>query len=243
MSRSDELTSGDETASIVWGSIWSCFTMTTFEKKKRFSYFDVKANMELGAGISDKPECSVMFLANFKRCPITCGMSGQGQIAAHVQSGKGDLRHLRKCAMFKTMGYSPGFCSKSANFGPLRIHPKSTQQSPKQFWIHLQALTRKFSPENLTLLPCSSANLYGCMGVRCHFTVSSKTWPQSLPVCYTIYCLNDVQYEGSGTIDASCSDFRLLGATTETTQTGKWKARTSTYFCEPFWWNKVVKYR
>ena len=41
-----------------------------------------------------------------------------------------DSRNLPKSAMFKTMGYSPGFWSKSANFGPFGIHPKSS----KTFW-------------------------------------------------------------------------------------------------------------
>ena len=42
-----------------------------------------------------------------------------------------DFQHLPKSAMFKTMGYSPGFFSKSANFGPQRIHPKSIQIVPQ----------------------------------------------------------------------------------------------------------------
>ena len=116
-----------------------------------------------------------------------------------------DFRHLPKSAMFKTMGYSPGFllkigrfrtlanspkilptnpestqnaickhivgvsgslerfsiptqnppsskpwaiaqafCSKSVDFGPFRIHPKSYQQSQKQLQIYLQANRRRF---------------------------------------------------------------------------------------------------
>ena len=43
------------------------------------------------------------------------------------QSVWSDVQNLSKSAMFKTMGYSPGFGSKSANFPALRIHPKSTE--------------------------------------------------------------------------------------------------------------------
>ena len=49
-----------------------------------------------------------------------------------------DFQDLPKSAMFKTMGYSLAFCSKSANFRPLRIHPKSTQTVA-------QAVTNQFS--------------------------------------------------------------------------------------------------
>ena len=38
-----------------------------------------------------------------------------------------DLQDLPKSTLFKTMGYSQGFCSKTAKFRPLRIHPKTTQ--------------------------------------------------------------------------------------------------------------------
>ena len=38
-----------------------------------------------------------------------------------------DLQDLPKSTMFKTMGYSQVFCSKTAKFRPWRIHPKSTQ--------------------------------------------------------------------------------------------------------------------
>ena len=42
-----------------------------------------------------------------------------------------DFQHLPKSAMFKSICYSPGFCSKSPNFGPQRIHPKSIQIVPQ----------------------------------------------------------------------------------------------------------------
>ena len=38
-----------------------------------------------------------------------------------------DFQEFKKSAMFKTMGYSPALCSKSANFRHLRIQRKSTQ--------------------------------------------------------------------------------------------------------------------
>ena len=43
-----------------------------------------------------------------------------------------DFQHLPKSAMFKSMGYSPGFCPKSAKLGPQRIHPKSIQIVPQE---------------------------------------------------------------------------------------------------------------
>ena len=46
--------------------------------------------------------------------------------------------------MFKTMGYSPAFCSKSANFRPLRIHPKSTQTSAQALTNHFRTVLQAF---------------------------------------------------------------------------------------------------
>ena len=42
-----------------------------------------------------------------------------------------DFQNLPKSAMFKTMGYSPGFLLKTANLWPLRNHPKSIQKVPQ----------------------------------------------------------------------------------------------------------------
>ena len=50
-----------------------------------------------------------------------------GRVLEPFQSVWSDVQNLSKSAMFKTMGYSPGFGSKSANFPALRIHPKSTE--------------------------------------------------------------------------------------------------------------------
>ena len=55
-----------------------------------------------------------------------------------------DFRDLPKSAMFKTMGYSPGFCSKSANFRPLRIHPKSTQTVAQAVTNHFRTVLQAF---------------------------------------------------------------------------------------------------
>ena len=42
-----------------------------------------------------------------------------------------DFQDLPKSAMFKTMGYSPGFLLKIGQFRLFRIHPKSTQRVAK----------------------------------------------------------------------------------------------------------------
>ena len=55
-----------------------------------------------------------------------------------------EFQDLPKSAMFKTMGYSPGFCSKSANFRPLRIHPKSTQTVAEAVKYHFIAVLQAF---------------------------------------------------------------------------------------------------
>ena len=44
-----------------------------------------------------------------------------------IQRVWSDFQDLPKSAMFKTMAIAQAFCSKSANFQPVRIHPKSTQ--------------------------------------------------------------------------------------------------------------------
>ena len=55
-----------------------------------------------------------------------------------------DFQDLPKSAMFKTMGYSPGFCSKSADFRPLRIHPKSTQTVAQAVTNHFRTVLEAF---------------------------------------------------------------------------------------------------
>ena len=42
-----------------------------------------------------------------------------------------DFSNVTKSALFKTMGYSPGFCSKSVDFGHWRILTESLGTSPK----------------------------------------------------------------------------------------------------------------
>ena len=46
--------------------------------------------------------------------------------------------------MFKTMAIAQAFCSKSANFGPLRIHPKSTQTVAQAVTIHFRTVLEAF---------------------------------------------------------------------------------------------------
>ena len=55
-----------------------------------------------------------------------------------------DFQDLPKSAMFKTMGYSQGFCSKSANFRPLRIHPKSTKTVAQAVTYHFRTVLQAF---------------------------------------------------------------------------------------------------
>ena len=43
-----------------------------------------------------------------------------------------DFQNLPKSAMFKSMGYSPGFLLKTINFRPSRFHPNSTQTVPQE---------------------------------------------------------------------------------------------------------------
>ena len=44
----------------------------------------------------------------------------------------------------KPWAIAQAFCSKSADFGPFQIHPKSSRVSFKWFEIHFQAYTRRF---------------------------------------------------------------------------------------------------
>ena len=55
-----------------------------------------------------------------------------------------DFQDLPKSAMFKTMGYSQAFCSKSANFRPLRIHPKSTNTVAQAVTNHFRTVLEAF---------------------------------------------------------------------------------------------------
>ena len=69
-----------------------------------------------------------------------------------------DFQEFKKSAMFKTMGYSPALCSKSANFRHLRIQRKSTQTVAEavileRFWrrfIEFRTISRSWKNR-----PCS----------------------------------------------------------------------------------------
>ena len=58
----------------------------------------------------------------------------------------GDFQDLPKSAMFKTMAIAQAFCSKSADFRPLLLHPKATQTVAQavttQFRTILEAFQR-----------------------------------------------------------------------------------------------------
>ena len=55
-----------------------------------------------------------------------------------------DSSDLPKSAMFKTMGYSPGFLLKISQFRPSRIHPKSTQTLAQGVRNHFRRVLEAF---------------------------------------------------------------------------------------------------
>ena len=56
-----------------------------------------------------------------------------------------DLQDLPKSTMFKKpWAIAQGFCSKTANFRPLRIHPKSTQTVPQRLKNNLSGFWSRF---------------------------------------------------------------------------------------------------
>ena len=55
-----------------------------------------------------------------------------------------DFRDLPKSAMFKPWAIAQGFCSKSANFRPFRIHPKSTQKFAQGVTNHFRTVLEAF---------------------------------------------------------------------------------------------------
>ena len=69
-----------------------------------------------------------------------------GTVLKAFQRVWSDLQEFKKSAMFKAMGIAQAFCSKSANFRPLGIYPKSTQTVAEavtnQFRTVLEAFQR-----------------------------------------------------------------------------------------------------
>ena len=55
-----------------------------------------------------------------------------------------DFQDLPKSAMFKPWAIAQAFCSKSANFRPFRIHPKSTQTFAQAVTNHFRTVLRRF---------------------------------------------------------------------------------------------------
>ena len=62
-----------------------------------------------------------------------------------VQGAWSDFWHWSKSAIqSKPWTIAQDFCSKSANFGPLRIYPKTTRTIPQAVRSHSQACRRRF---------------------------------------------------------------------------------------------------
>ena len=55
-----------------------------------------------------------------------------------------DFQDLQKSAMFKPWDIAQAFCSKSATFGPFRIHPKSTQTFAQAVTNHFRTVLAAF---------------------------------------------------------------------------------------------------
>ena len=55
-----------------------------------------------------------------------------------------DFQDLPKSAMFKPWAIAQAFCSKSANFRPFRIHPKSTQTVAQAVTNHFRTVLQAF---------------------------------------------------------------------------------------------------
>ena len=74
----------------------------------------------------------------------------------------------RPCS--KPWAIAQAFCSKSANFRPLRIHPKSTQKSRKQSQIILERFWRRFRE-------------FGAISRTCQNRPCSKPWAIAQAFC------------------------------------------------------------
>ena len=61
-----------------------------------------------------------------------------------IQRVWSDFQDLSKSAMFKTMAIAQAVCSKSANFQPLRIHPKSTQTVAQAVTNYFRTVLERF---------------------------------------------------------------------------------------------------
>ena len=75
-----------------------------------------------------------------------------------------DYQDLQKSAMFKPWAIAQAFCSKTAKFRPLRIHPKSTQTFAQGVRNHLRRVQEAFQRvwsdyQDLQNRPCSNHGL------------------------------------------------------------------------------------
>ena len=100
----------------------------------------------------------------------------RGVLEAFQKVGS-DFQNLPKSTLFKSVGYAQGFCSKTANFRPSRIHPKSTQTVPQEvrnpFRGVLEAFQRVWS--DFQNLPKSA--MFKSMGYSPGFLLKNGQFP------------------------------------------------------------------
>ena len=93
-----------------------------------------------------------------------------------------DLQDLKKSTLFKTMGYSQGFCSKTAKFRPLRIPPKTTQTVPQRLKINFIRVLEPFQRVWSDLQDLPKSTLFKTMGYSQGFcSKTAKFRPLRIP--------------------------------------------------------------